>query len=106
MNWTTSKKDPDPEAQSEASPHEPSPNRLTPTNEFADRDDEVNFSSSQESPLTYENIDTSMNGVKLANLTASYNPGCPLVIPAHGERCHRFDNFGHKQAIPWAVLSA
>lgn len=53
-----------------------------------------------------ENMDTSINMVKLSNLTASLNPGCHLVTPARGERCHRFDNFGHEQAIPRVVLSA
>ncbi|XP_074369571.1 uncharacterized protein LOC141711007 [Apium graveolens] len=56
--------------------------------------------------LLCENMNTTMNDVKLANLLASYKPGCHLVVYVKDERYHRFDNFGPEQAIPNAVLSA
>lgn len=53
-----------------------------------------------------EDTDSSMNADRLARLKESCDPGCDLVVPTAGERCHRFGNFEPDQAIPNAVLSA
>lgn len=53
-----------------------------------------------------EDMDSSMNVDRLERLRELCNPGCNLVIPSGGERCHRFNNFEPDQSIPNAVLSA
>lgn len=84
LNWTTSEE-------------ETNPDHENPQTAF---DDEISSSASHEPYLICENMDTSMNSVKLANLQASYNPGCHLVVPSRGERYHRFDNFGPGKPSP------
>lgn len=88
------------------SSHNPHPNFDHPMTASDDHHDEISSSTSQETPLTCENMDTSMSWVNLVNLTTSLDPECHLVIRARGEQCHNFDNFGPKQAIPCVVLSA
>lgn len=53
-----------------------------------------------------EGQDSTMNADRLARLLEICNPGCHLVLPCAGERCHRFDNFEADQSIPNAVVSA
>ena len=57
-------------------------------------------------PLSCEDVDSAMNPSKLSKLLEFCNPGCRLVIPQVGERCHRFDSFEPDQLEPEAVLSA
>lgn len=47
-----------------------------------------------------------MNPVVLENLLRVYTPGCRLVIPQPGKRCHTFNNFEPDQTIPNDVLPA
>lgn len=53
-----------------------------------------------------ETVDSTMNAEKLEKLLSSWNPGCKLVLPEAGERCHRFDNLKFSRAVPQAVLSS
>lgn len=56
--------------------------------------------------LDCDHLDSIMNPVKLTNLLQTCKPGCKLMIPAPGERCHHFDSFEPDQPIPQAVLFA
>lgn len=53
-----------------------------------------------------ENLDSNMNAYRLEKLLESCTPGCLLVVPRVGERCHRFDSLAPGRAIPSTVLSA
>ena len=56
--------------------------------------------------LACEYMNSIMTPARLQSLLESCNPGCTLVIPQPGERCHRFDNLKPETNYPNAVLSS
>lgn len=53
--------------------------------------------------LAGEHIDSIMTPARLQSLLEFCNPGCTLVIPQPGERCHRFDSIKPGTDYPNAV---
>lgn len=53
-----------------------------------------------------EDLDYTMNIDRLEKFLESCDPGCRLVVPCAGEKCHSFNGLKPGRPVPKAVLSA